>query len=107
VLFHITTRDEWEAAVAAGEYRPASLQSEGFVHLSHERQWRGAANRFFRGRAGLVLLSIERERLRCEVREEEADGDAFPHLYGPLNLDAVVAVDDLPLAPDGSIGGPH
>ena len=96
-LFHITSRSEWEAAVSSGEYRPASLEKEGFIHLSTDRQWRGSAERFFRGRTGLVLLSIRRELLNHEVREEPADGDVFPHLYGPLNVDAVVAVVDLPI----------
>lgn len=94
-LFHITTRDEWERAQPTGEYRSPSLATEGFIHLSREHQWEGAARRFFRGQTGLVLLSIAEDRLRSEVREEEADGDVFPHLYGPLNVDAVVEVQPL------------
>lgn len=97
-LFHITSRAEWEQAREAGEYRPDSLTREGFIHLSHERQWRGAAERFFRGRKGLVLLVIDPERLRHEVREEPADGDVFPHLYGPLNVDAVTEARELVLS---------
>jgi uncharacterized protein (DUF952 family) len=95
LLFHITTRLEWEAAKAAGVYRPASLETEGFIHLSHEEQWRGARDRFFRGQGGLVLLTIDTARLRHDVRQEPADGDVFPHLYGPLDTDAVVSVVDL------------
>ena len=95
-LWHITTRHAWAAAVAAGEYRAPSLAAVGFIHLSYEHQWRGALERFYRGHTGLVLLAIDRARLRHPVRDESADGDQFPHLYGPLDLDAVTDVIDLP-----------
>jgi uncharacterized protein (DUF952 family) len=105
-LFHITTAEAWARAKAQGEYRAASLETEGFIHLSGDRQWLRTADRFFRGQAGLVLLSIRADRLRAEVRFEAADGDSFPHLYGPLNLDAVVDAFPLPVAEDGTIGIP-
>jgi uncharacterized protein (DUF952 family) len=95
VLFHITTRAAWDEARERGEYRPASLETEGFIHLSEEWQWRGALERFFRGQTGLVLLHIDAQRLRAPVRYERADGDAFPHLYGALELDAVVQLTEL------------
>jgi len=99
MLFHITTRVAWEAARTSGEYRAASLASEGFVHLSEERQWPGTLKRFFAGQRGLVLLVIDSARLRAAVKYEAADGDRFPHLYGALNLDAVVEVRELPSGP--------
>ena len=105
-LFHITTHEAWAQAQAAGEYRAASLATEGFIHLSGERQWLRTANRFFRGQHGLVLLAIRADRLRAEVRYERADGDEFPHLYGPLGLDAVVEVHALPVEETGEIGTP-
>jgi uncharacterized protein (DUF952 family) len=89
-LFHITTRAAWEHARHAGEYRPASLASEGFIHLSTEAQWRATLDRFYRGVPDLVLLRIDPSRVRAELRYEPADGDAFPHLYGPLESDAVL-----------------
>ena len=92
--------------MATGEYRAPSLATDGFIHLSGDRQWLATANRLFRGRTGLVLLVIVRERLQHEVRDESADGDVFPHLYGPLNVDAVADVFDLPVEGDGSIGIP-
>ncbi len=105
-LFHITTRAAWEAAQSAGEYRAPSLLSEGFIHLSKDRQWLGAANRFFRGQRDLLLLALRADRLRAPVKLERADGDDFPHLYGALNLDAVIEVFELPVDPAGAIGVP-
>jgi uncharacterized protein (DUF952 family) len=94
-LFHITSKQAWAAAQAAGEYRAPSLVMQGFIHLSEERQWPLTQRRFYTGQSQLVLLVIRREALRAEVRFEPADGDSFPHLFGPLNLDAVVEVRQL------------
>ena len=92
ILFHITTHDAWEHARRDGVYRAASLDDVGFIHLSIERQWAEVRERFHAGVGGLVLLEIDAERLQGEVRFEAADGDRFPHLYAPLNLDAVLSV---------------
>ena len=90
-LFHLTTRSAWDAARAAGDYR-----SDGpFIHLSLARQWPIVRERFYATTPELVLLIIDPARLTSEVRFEAADGDEFPHLYGPLDLDAVVEVRSL------------
>ena len=96
-LFHILGEAEWERAKAAGTYAPASLASEGFIHLSTARQLLRTAARFFAGRHDLVVLSIDEARTCAPVRFEPADGDSFPHLYGPLEVDAVTEVAPLPL----------
>ncbi len=102
MLFHITSAAAWAEAQAQGTYRPASLATEGFIHLSEARQWPLAANRFFRGQTGLLLLSISEKAVLAPLRREAADGDLYPHLYGGLNLDAVVAVRALAPEADGS-----
>ncbi len=95
VLFHITSRSEWEHALQLGAYRPSSMRDEGFIHLSTAEQWPRTAARFFRGRLGLVLLTIDPSALASEVRYEWADGERFPHLHGPLETSAVVLVETL------------
>jgi uncharacterized protein (DUF952 family) len=90
-LFHITAHTAWEAASQIGEYHAPSLETEGFIHLSTDHQWEATAKRFFRGQSDLVLLMIRRFDLKPPLRFESADGDKFPHLYGPLNVDAVAA----------------
>ena len=91
-LLHICPASDWQNAQPWGEYRAASLASEGFIHCSTPAQVAVTANRFYHGQQGLVLLVIDAGRLTSEVRYEAADGSLFPHLYGPLNLDAVVEV---------------
>jgi uncharacterized protein (DUF952 family) len=105
LIYHITSRVDWEAAIKSGDYRPASLESEGFIHCSTDVQAAPVANAFYNGQAGLVLLVIETEKLSAPLRWEapahpdpakasaELRGD-FPHIYGALNLDAVVEVRD-------------
>lgn len=108
LIVHITYRSDWEAAQPAGEYRADSLKLQGFIHCSTPEQVVEVANGLYRGQTGLVLLVIDPARLRHEVRYEDCydTGLLFPHLYGPLNLEAVVAVVDFPPQSDGTFGLP-
>jgi uncharacterized protein (DUF952 family) len=96
VILHIVKRSDWERAQAAGSYEPPSLEHEGFIHLSDPDQVSAVANRAYRGIADLLLLHVSTERLMAPLKYEAADGDRFPHLYGALNLDAVIDVTPLP-----------
>jgi uncharacterized protein (DUF952 family) len=99
LIFHITPRQQWEAATDS--YQGDTLETDGFIHCSELRQVVTVANRFYTGQSGLVLLCIEVDRLKSELRYEAADGDEFPHLYGALNLDAIVRVVDFEPSPTG------
>ena len=95
VIFHVTTRAEWEAAGRAGRYEPAGYEAEGFIHLSDPEQVARVANARFAGARDLVLLSVAVDRVSAPLRYEPGDpgsDELFPHLHGPLNLDAVVRV---------------
>lgn len=100
-LVHLCSRREWEAALATGEYRAGSITSVGFIHLSRPAQILAVANRFYAGAPDLLLLWIDPLKVRPEVRWEAADGELFPHLYGPLDLEAVASLDDFPPDTDG------
>jgi uncharacterized protein (DUF952 family) len=105
-LLHIIGRDEWSAALAAGEpYRAPDQDAVGFLHLSTPELVLVPANSFYGGRSDLVLLVVDADRVSSELRFEDGVppvGDLqFPHLYGPLDLDAVVDVVDFPCGPDG------
>jgi len=114
VILHIVKRDDWEAAVRRKSYAPESLRGEGFIHCSTQAQVIDTANRFYRGQRDLVVVCIEEQRLQAELRWEaparphgEAAGELFPHLYGELNIDAVVRVVELPCEADGSFRMPE
>lgn len=98
-LLHIVRRADWETAQTEGEYCATSLETEGFIHLSTIEQVLFPANLFYRGQTGLVLLVIAPEKLTAPVRFDEVPGHGtFPHLYGPLNIEAVTSV--LPFEPE-------
>jgi uncharacterized protein (DUF952 family) len=94
LILHITTEAAWKEAQAAGEYRPESLESEGFVHCSLPTQVTHVADWFYRDVPDLILLCIDPGRLTSPLRWEPS-GDQFPgdfpHVYGPIAVDAVVA----------------
>jgi len=102
-LFHIAAEAEWQEARTKGEYAADSLASEGFIHCSEPHQVVPVANTRFRARRDLVLLHIDPEKLRAAVRYENLEGgdELFPHIYGPLNLDAVVDVTPFRPSADG------
>jgi len=95
LILHITTAPEWAAAQSAGEYRASSLETEGFIHCSTPAQVVHVADWFYRDLPDLVLLCIDPGALPGEVRwEASSDSFAgeFPHVYGPIAIDAVRAV---------------
>lgn len=98
-IVHIARAQDWDGARACGYYRVSTLgralEEVGFIHCSLPHQVRHVADAFYRGSAGLVLLVIDPDRVGPEIRYEAADGtgERFPHIYGPLNVDAVVAVE--------------
>jgi uncharacterized protein (DUF952 family) len=95
LILHITTAPEWDAARAKGEYQAASLEDEGYIHCSLPTQVTHVADWFYRDVPDLMLLCIDPNRLTSELRwEPSADAFAgdFPHVYGPIAVDAVVDV---------------
>lgn len=96
-LFHFATRQDWEQAQATREYRPASLEREGFIHLSDASQVYAVWENLYLHRQDLLLLVLDERLFNAPLRWETSGTGAerFPHLYGPLNLDAVTRVIDL------------
>ncbi len=99
IIYHITKAELWQSSQTRGCYRGDTLEGEGFIHCSLGCQLIDTANRFFAGEDGLVILGIDANRVDAEIRFEGLPGgDKFPHIYGPLNLNAVTAI--IPLTPE-------
>ena len=95
MIYHITSRTSWQAAQQSGVYTADSLAAQGFIHCSRADQVVRVANTWYTAQHGLVLLEIDETRLKPEVRWEpgtDRPDELFPHIYGPLNLDAVSRV---------------
>ena len=98
-ILHITHKKDWEMALKEGAYVGETLREEGFIHCSEPQQLCKVANKLFpKAPADLELLVIDPEKVHPKIKYEEAeDGELFPHIYGPLNTDAVIkAVDFKP-----------
>jgi uncharacterized protein (DUF952 family)/lysophospholipase L1-like esterase len=99
-VFHIVAPDRWPGS---GAYRPASLEKEAFVHLSFADQVERVANGRYLDADELVVVELDPTALGVDVRVEDSygSGEAFPHAYGPLPVDAAVAVHPLARGADG------
>lgn len=116
MIYHITSRAAWGQARQSGEYRTDSLQSEGFIHCSTSSQVLPVAEKYYMGQSGLLLLMIDPSRLSSDLKWEPPSGGTpppgvpegalFPHVYGPINLDAVIRAVDLESNPDGNYNLP-
>jgi uncharacterized protein (DUF952 family) len=102
MIYHICTREDWEAAKAAGRYQGSPQdQADGFIHFSTARQLEESAAKHQAGQSGLLLLGVDPDALGSALRWEPSRGEtSFPHLYGALPVTAPRYVWALPLGPD-------
>lgn len=108
MILHIIPHVDWNNAQVRGLYQATSLEREGFIHCSTLAQVLTSAGTYFRGVGGLALLVIDPARVAAPIVYEDSygTGQQYPHIYGPLNLDAVERVLDFPVRPDGGFDLP-
>ena len=92
LIYHVTTEQEWAAAKQNGFYTAPSLQIEGFIHCSEAQQVQAVLQRYYQGKTNLLKLVIDTNKLKSKLQYDLAPSvnEEFPHVYGPLNLDAVI-----------------
>jgi uncharacterized protein (DUF952 family) len=97
LIYKVLSAADWEAAQRAGRFEGSvDDRRDGFIHFSDGETVIGTAREYFAGQADLMLLAVDPARL-ADLRWERSRDDAlFPHLYGPLDLDAVARADRLP-----------
>jgi uncharacterized protein (DUF952 family) len=103
IIYKIVPADLWRQAEQSGVFGGAAIDlTDGYIHLSTGAQARRTAELYFKGQDGLLLVAVDAGRLGDALKYEPSrDGDLFPHLYGPLPLDAVVWKKPLVLREDG------
>ena len=103
VIYHMCKAEEWVVAIGEGTYPGSSQdQADGFIHFSTRDQVWTSAAKHRRGQQNILLLSVEAAKLCDALKWEPSRGGAlFPHLYGPLSVDAVIATSPLLLGTDG------
>ena len=102
LIFHVAFPEEWSAAEQSGAYtrstRGLSLQEQGFIHCSGPSQVGPVVESFYADvDHDLQLLVVDTDRLTSpwQLDNVPGAGEPFPHIYGPLDVDAIV--DVLPL----------
>jgi len=101
MIYHITDGATWESSQQAGQHtgstRGVELAQEGYIHCSSAEQWPGVLDRFYSDATDLLLLHIDEELLTSPLVYEQLPGmpEPFAHVYGPINLDAVVRTERL------------
>jgi uncharacterized protein (DUF952 family) len=97
MIYHITTKENWDKAIVAGFYEAHSLHTEGFIHNSTVTQIKGVLERYYAGQTNLVLLHIEETKLISELKYELAPSvnEEFPHIFGVINLDAIIKTESI------------
>jgi len=103
LIYHLALAGEWEAD-RERPYDTSTLgrlfDEVGFIHCSYDHQVQRIADLVYRGRDDVLLLEIDPARVDAPIEVEDLDdsGERFPHIYGPLNRDAVVRIAALALA---------
>lgn len=95
-VYHFTERHNYERAQVEGSFTLPSLKSEGFIHCSKDSQVVRIANAIARNWEDVLLLKIETSRLSAALVYENTEGgqELFPHVYGPIDLEAIVEAKD-------------
>lgn len=96
MIYHVITETAWNEQQVAESLHVPSLQSEGFIHCCTNQQVEGVLHRYFQGQTGLLILEIDEQKLEAEVRFEKSTNDElFPHVYGAINKNAILSVNQL------------
>lgn len=97
MIYHVVTAVNWQKALQQGFYEADSLLHEGFIHTSKAEQVQGVLERYYKNQNDLLLLHIDETKLTAPLKYELAPSvnETFPHIYGRLNLDAVLKIENL------------
>lgn len=97
MIYHVVTAALWQQALSKGFYEAPSLHTDGFIHSSSAAQVKGVLERYYKDQQHLLLLHIDESKLTAPLKYELAISvnELFPHIFGPLNLDAVIKTAEI------------
>lgn len=97
MIYHVTYNKDWAIAKERGFYHSFSLDTEGFIHCSTSAQVAGVLDRYYKDRNDLLLLHIDENLLtsRLEYEHSPSLNQKFPHVFGDINLDAIIDIEEL------------
>jgi uncharacterized protein (DUF952 family) len=90
-LIHVTSKTAWEGSIPSGRYFPPGFDAEGFIHCCHRSQLERVLRDHFATQGEVLLVELETSLISAGVRyERAANGDDYPHIYGPIEPGAVI-----------------
>lgn len=94
-IYHIVLPQDWERFKDRPSYQPESLVTEGFIHCSYPNQLDAVLKRYYRRVERVMILKIDTEKLLAKLaKEASTNGDLYPHIYGRINRNAIVEVEE-------------
>ena len=100
-IYLLSSEQEYDNAIKQGALIRESIQSEGFIHASPKNQLTRIANKFYTKTIKPLILRVDKDKIAANVKWEPATGGLYPHIYGPLNVDAIVDVKKISLNNNG------
>lgn len=101
-IYHIVLPEVWEEFKDKDFYEAESLTTEGFIHCSFEGQIEGVLERYYKDVEKVLILKLETDKLTSElVNEPSTNDEIYPHIYGRINKDAIVGLEERKLSTDG------
>lgn len=93
-IYHIVLPEAW-SAFTGDCYEAASLDDEGFIHCSFAEQLDGVIGRYYKDAEKIVVLELDANKLSSKlVTEPSTGGEVYPHIYGPINRDAIISATE-------------
>ena len=94
-IYHIVLPEVWERFKSRPSYQAESLTTEGFIHCSYPGQLEEVLKRYYGGVEKVLILKIDTEKLLSKLVEEPStNNEMYPHIYGRLNHNAIVDVQE-------------
>ena len=101
-IYLLSSNAEYQQALSAGKLTRDSLTSEGFIHATPKSQLNRLANKYYKDKEQPLILIVDKELVIPEIKWEPASDGLYPHIYGPLNINAVTRVEKISLNEDGN-----
>jgi uncharacterized protein (DUF952 family) len=94
-IYHVVLPEVWERFKNRPSYQPESLATEGFIHCSYPGQLEAVLKRYYGGAERVLILKIDTDKVLAKlVKEPSTNNEVFPHIYGRLNHNAIVGIED-------------
>ena len=95
LIYHIVLPEVWEKFKGEKFYEAETLKTEGFIHCSFSEQLKAVLCRYYKDAESVLILEIETEKVTSKlINEPSTGGEIYPHIYGKINAESVVGIEE-------------